>query len=68
MAEQPATPAAPTPDQIAKEKAALGPNATTEAADPKSYYFEIADGVGGWRKVNAWGEEKGSAEDKKRFA
>lgn len=42
----------------------LGPNARTEPDDPKKHYFETPDG----RKVNAWGEVKGSPEDKKRFA
>ena len=35
----------------------------TEPDKPKDHYFLSTDG----RKVNAWGEEKGSAEDKKRW-
>ncbi len=45
-----------------------GPGMTTNPEDPKAHYFEIADGEGGFRKVNAYGEEKGSPEDKKRMA
>lgn len=58
-------------DQLAPEQAAartgtgtLGPNAVTEPT--KRQYFEIPNGDGTLRSVNAFGEEKGSAEDKKR--
>jgi hypothetical protein len=47
--------------------AELAQNGVTEPAKPKDHYFLVADGEGGFRKVNAWGEEKGSAEDKKRW-
>ena len=42
-----------------------GPNATTDPEDPGEHYFLAADGK---TKVNAYGEEKGSAEDKRRMA
>lgn len=42
----------------------VGPEATTER--DKRQYFEVSNGDGTWRQVNAWGEEKGSSEDKKR--
>lgn len=45
----------------------LGPNATTDPAKPEAHYYQVADGEGGFRKVNGWGEEKGSPEDKKRW-
>lgn len=42
----------------------------TEPAKPKDHFFLVADpdASDGFRKVNAWGEEKGSPEDKKRWA
>lgn len=61
---QPAQPGVMTAEQIEAEKKALGPDAKTDR-DTRQY-FEVADGTGGFRQVNAWGEEKGSAEDKKR--
>jgi len=42
----------------------LGPNTVTEPQKPDKHYYIAADGK---TKVNAWGEEKGSAEDKKRW-
>ncbi len=42
-----------------------GPNASTEPEDPAEHYFLAADGK---TKINAYGEEKGSPEDKRRMA
>lgn len=42
-----------------------GPNATTDPENPEEHFFLASDGK---TKVNAFGEEKGSAEDKKRMA
>jgi hypothetical protein len=42
-----------------------GPNATTNPENPAEHYFLAADGK---TKVNAYGEEKGSPEDKRRMA
>jgi hypothetical protein len=55
---------------IAADAKNVGPNATTEGVAPKDTYFEVADpdAPGGFRKVNQWGETKGSDEDKKRMA
>jgi len=41
------------------------PNLKTEPDKPKEHYYLAQDGK---TKINAWGEEKGSAEDKKRMA
>jgi hypothetical protein len=41
-----------------------GPNASTEPEDPEGHYFLAPDGE---TKINAWGEKKGSPEDKKRW-
>jgi hypothetical protein len=43
---------------------APGPNATTEIKDPETHYFLASDGK---TKVNAFGEVKGSPEDKIRW-
>jgi hypothetical protein len=43
----------------------LGPNMTTEPAKPAQHYYLATDGK---THINAWGEEKGSPEDKKRFS
>lgn len=66
MAEQTETtqPARQTVEQVVKERAALGPNATTDPAKPEDHYYLASDGE---TKINAWGEEKGSPEDKKRW-
>ena len=48
----------------AAEEAELGPDATTDRTTRQ--YFEVPNGDGTFRQVNAWGEEKGSPEDKKR--
>lgn len=45
-----------------------GPNVKTDPEKPGEHYYEISNGDGTSRRVNAWGEEKGSAEDKRRFA
>lgn len=50
---------------IAADAKNIGPNATTEPADPKEHYFVATDGT---THVNAWGEVKGSPEDKKRWS
>lgn len=42
----------------------VGENATTEPESPKDHYFLASDGK---THINAWGEEKGSPEDKKRW-
>lgn len=42
----------------------LGPNMTTDPEDPRNHYFLASDGE---TKVNAFGEVKGSPEDKKRW-
>lgn len=42
-----------------------GPNATTEPKDPAAHYVLAADGK---TKLNAYGEEKGSSEDRRRMA
>lgn len=39
----------------------------TEPAKPQDWFVEISNGDGTFRHVNAWGEEKGSPEDKKRW-
>jgi hypothetical protein len=41
-----------------------GPNANTQPEDPAEHYFLSTNG----KKVNAFGEEKGSREDKQRMA
>lgn len=64
---QPAPPAQPgvmTAEQIAAEKKALGPEAITDR-DTRQY-FDLPNGDGTFRQVNAFGEEKGSPEDRKR--
>jgi len=43
----------------------LGPNAKTEPDNPKAHHFLATDGK---TRINAFGEEKGSPEDKKRWA
>lgn len=43
---------------------APGPNMSTDPEDPAAHYFLASDGE---TKINAWGEVKGSPEDKKRF-
>jgi hypothetical protein len=53
-----------TPEQVAAEKAALGPNAKTEPEKPEEHYYVAADGK---THINAFGEVKGSPEDKKRW-
>lgn len=73
--DEPRASAAPavTTQDVAKALADLtkapdgptGPNVTTEPEDPKAHYFIASDGE---TKINAWGEEKGSPEDKKRMA
>jgi hypothetical protein len=52
---------------VAATSTDVGPNAVTDPAKPKDHYFEVDNGDGTFRKVNAWGEEKGSPEDKKRW-
>lgn len=42
----------------------LGPNATTNPPKSSAHYYLAEDGK---TKINAFGEEKGSPEDKKRF-
>lgn len=42
-----------------------GPNASTDPEDPAEHFFVAADGE---TKINAYGEKKGSAEDKRRMA
>jgi hypothetical protein len=66
MAENPLEGQQPaqTPAQIEAEKKALGPSATTDPTVRQ--YFDVSNGDGTFRQVNAWGEEKGSTEDKKR--
>lgn len=58
------TPQRATARAQAAEAEQSGPNATTDRTTRQ--YFEVSNGDGTWRQVNAWGEEKGSAEDKKR--
>jgi hypothetical protein len=66
-----ATPAVTTQD-VAKALADLtrapegptGENASTDPKDPAEHFFLTSDG----RKVNAYGEEKGSKEDRQRMA
>lgn len=66
-------PASVTSQDVAKALADLtkapegptGPNASTDPEDPAEHYFLAADGK---TKVNAFGEEKGSPEDKRRMA
>lgn len=48
-----------------KPEGPTGENASTDTHDPKDHYFLAADGE---TKLNAFGEEKGSAEDKRRMA
>lgn len=43
---------------------ANGPGMATNPEKPDEHHFLSTDG----RKINAFGEEKGSPEDKKRFA
>lgn len=42
-----------------------GPNATTDPENPAEHFYLASDGK---TKINAYGEEKGSAEDKRRMA
>lgn len=58
------TPARQTPEQVAAEQAALSPNMQTDPEKPEAHYFLASDGK---TKINAFGEEKGSTEDKKRW-
>jgi hypothetical protein len=68
-------PVAAIPDNatVAQLRAALqgtteepaGPNATTEVEKPAEHFFLASDGK---TKLNAFGEEKGSDEDKRRMA
>lgn len=55
---------------IADQSKNVSPNATVDGVEPKDTYFEQPDPTnpGKFRKVNQWGEEKGSDEDKKRMA
>jgi hypothetical protein len=48
-----------------KPEGPTGKNASTDPEKPAEHYFLAADGK---TKVNAYGEEKGSAEDKRRMA
>lgn len=69
--EQPATQPAPAPQrQVIRERTVVetndpppGPNATTDP--PEGQYFIASDGK---TEVNAWGEKRGSDEDKRRRA
>ena len=70
---QPRPAAIPDTATVAQLRAALqgvhedppGPNASTDPQDPAEHYFLASDGK---TKINAYGEEKGSAEDKRRMA
>lgn len=48
-----------------KAEGATGDAAKTDVDDPAEHYFLAEDGK---TKINAWGEEKGSKEDKLRMA
>lgn len=74
-AAQPAQPARPTAtaQQLAQVierglaatvEPPTGPNANTEPEDPAAHYFLSTNG----KPINAFGEEKGSKEDKQRMA
>lgn len=77
MAEQPddKAAAAPTTQRQVIERTVVrevtepdnGPNMATDPDDPEKHYYRIPDGEGRFRRINAWGEEKGSPEDKKRW-
>lgn len=43
----------------------IGPNAQTEPENPADHYFLATDGK---TRINAFGEEKGSKEDRQRMA
>lgn len=44
-----------------------GPGMATDPPKPEAHCYRVPDGEGGFRNINAWGEEKGSPEDKKRW-
>jgi hypothetical protein len=72
-AQQPRPAAIPDTATVAQLRAALqgvdegptGPNASTDPEDPAEHYFIAADGE---TRINAFGEKKGSAEDKRRMS
>jgi hypothetical protein len=47
-----------------QEEGETGPNATTEPESPAEHYFLATDGK---TQINAFGEKKGSDEDKRRM-
>jgi hypothetical protein len=70
---QPRPAAIPDTATVAQLRAALqgvneeptGPNASTDPENPAEHFYLASDGK---TKINAYGEEKGSAEDKRRMA
>lgn len=50
---------------LVADEAPTGPNVSTEPEKPGDHFTLAADGK---TKLNAWGEEKGSDDDKRRMA